>query len=163
MNETQNALDAFEDPLSNFEPTEYESEVARALAEDPVTVIELTPDVRVGVDTPVREAIRILHDRQVSSLMVVEAEKLVGIFTERDFLERVAEQFPKWEDVSIGQVMTPHPTVVYESDPVGAAVAAIAIAGHRHVPVIDADGKPLGIVSPRRVFRFIDRCISQSG
>ena len=121
--------DAFEDPLSNYEPPEYESELERALAEDPVTTIQSQPFIHVEAHCSVHEATRALYDAGVSSLLVIENEKLVGIFTERDVLERVAEQFDKLSDLPVREVMTPNPTVIYEYDPVGTAVAVGVAAG----------------------------------
>lgn len=151
--------DEFEDPLSNFEPHQYESELARALAEDPVSAIKMLPSLSVTASTPIRDAVELLHRHQISSLLVLDTdrEKLVGIFTERDFLERVCERFGKLADDPVAKVMTPEPTVVYDIDPAAASLAAIAIAGHRHVPVLDTGGKPVGIISPLRVFRFLEK------
>lgn len=150
-------FETFEDPLSNYEPIEYESELHRVLAEDPATEITLDSDLRVEADTPIGEAIQTMHAFQLSCLLVVEEGKLVGIFTERDVLERVSERFPQLRNDPVRSVMTPNPTVVYECDPVGTALAAITDAGHRHVPLLSLDGVPLGILSPRCVLRLLDR------
>ncbi len=158
MNEAQQIdADTFEDPLSNYEPVEYKSELQRVLAEDPVTEIQLESDFIVEADTSIGEAIRLMHAKQVSCLLVVDGRALVGVFSERDVLERVAERFDQLSAAPVRLVMTSDPTVVYESDPVGAAVAAIAIAGHRHVPVLKLDGTPTGIVSPRCLLRFLEQ------
>ena len=147
--------DDFEDPLSNFEPAEYPSELHKVLAEEPSGSIQATPCPKVEADTSVREATAMLHGLKVSSLLVVEDEKLVGIFTERDVLEKAAEAYPTMADHPVSDVMTSDPLVVYESDPVGTAVAAIAVAGHRHVPVLNFNGTIAGIVSPKRVLRCL--------
>ncbi len=47
--------------------------------------------------------------------------------------------------------------VVYETDPTAVALASIALAGHRHVAVLGVGNTLLGIVSPRRVFDFIEK------
>jgi CBS domain-containing protein len=149
--------DAFEDPLSNYEPAEYASDLHRVLAEEPISEIQSTPCVQVGKQASIRDAIEALDKSKVSSLLVVDGNKLVGIFTERDVLEQVAGQFPQMANSPVVEVMTPNPTVVYESDPVGTAVAAIAVAGHRHVPVLRIDGTVMGLVSPRRVLSYLEQ------
>ena len=126
------------------------------LAEDSVVKVQSTPFLKVQADCTVREATEALHKAKVSSLLVVDKDKLAGIFTERDFLEKVAHRFPQVASKPVRQVMTSNPTVVYETDPVGTAVAAIAVAGHRHVPVLRMDGTIIGVVSPKRVLRFLD-------
>ena len=94
-----------------------------------------------------------MYKRQ--ALVVDDNGNLVGLFTERDVLERVAEGFERNTKQPVSEVMTSEPTVVYESDPAATAIAAIAVEGHRHVPVLDMDGKVLGLASPRRVFDFM--------
>ena len=148
--------DEFEDPLSDFEPTEFPSELHRVLGEESVSAVQSKPYSQVSVTSTIAEAIESLHDSKVSSLLVVEDRKLVGIFTERDVLEKVADQYPQMASRPVGEVMTSNPTVVYETDPVGTAVAAIAVAGHRHVPVLKMDGSVMGIVSPKRVLSFLN-------
>ena len=98
-----------------------------------------------------------LHDSGVSSLLVVDGDALVGIFTERDVLERVVERYPRISRETVKDFMTTDPTIVYQSDPAAAGAAAIAVAGHRHVPVLDMNEKVVGVVSPRRVFEFMEK------
>lgn len=143
--------DSFEDPLSNFEPVEYASNFQRVLAEEPISNIPSRPFIQLTADASIGEATQALAESNVSSLLVVEDEKLVGIFTERDILEKVADQYSQKSASPVREVMTSDPTVVYESDPIGMAVAAIAVAGHRHVPVLKMDGTVMGILSPKRV------------
>lgn len=145
------------DPLSNYDPPQYGSAVQAALAESTVGAMQLHPYAEVESATPIRQAIHALHGLEVASLLVVDDGELKGIFTERDVLERVAEQFPKLADRPISEVMTKEPFVVYASDPAGTALAAIAAAGYRHVPVLEgATERLVGIVSPRRVFAFLE-------
>ncbi len=148
----------FEDPLSDYEPVKYASELERALAEETVDQIQTRPFARVTPTTTVREAVELLHSEQVASVLVVdEAGTLVGLFTERDVLERVAERYDRVASSPVTAVMTSNPTVVYETDPAAAAIAAIAVAGHRHVPVLGVDGSVMGLISPRRAFDFIEK------
>jgi len=64
-------------------------------------------------------------------------------------------RFDEVKDRPVREVMTSNPVVVYESDPAGAALSAIAVAGFRHVPVVDLNGAVVGVISPRRVFEFL--------
>lgn len=147
----------FEDPLSNYEPAEYLGELERAFAEDTVAEIQSHPYFEIRPSAPIRQAVQLLDGSKASCLLVVDEGRLVGVFTERDVLERVAEQFPKLAGHPVSEVMTTNPTVVYETDPAAAALAAIAVAGYRHVPVLGIDSRVIGVVSPRRVFDFITK------
>lgn len=156
INTSLDSEDVFEDPLSNYDPPQFASAVEAALAESTVDTMQSRPYAEINSTTPVRLAIHALHGLKVSCLLVVENEKLVGIFTERDVLERVAEQYQNLAHRPISEVMTTNPMVVYAHNPAGTALAAIAAAGYRHVPVVEADGKVAGIVSPRRVFSYLE-------
>jgi CBS domain-containing protein len=155
-------LAAFDDPLSDYRSPAYQNEIQRALAEESVSSIQSQPFIHIRSTAPIRQAVQALHGARASSLLVVEDGKVVGIFTERDVLERVAEQFPKLASRPVREVMTSDPMVVYESDPAGIAVAAIAVAGHRHVPVLKVDATLDGIVSPRRLLHFLERHLEDS-
>ena len=147
----------FVDPLSDYEPTEYASELERALAEETVATMKIQPFVELSPSTKICDAVKTLHNAQVTSALVVDdQQRLLGVFTERDVLERVAERFQRVADCPISDVMTANPTVVYESDPAAAALAAIAIAGHRHVPVLSMNEKVMGLINPRRAFDFVE-------
>jgi len=104
----------------------------------------------------IRRAVHALHGLRVASLLVVDNGRLVGIFTERDVLEKVAERYHELADRPVSEAMTSDPLVVYAGDPAGTALAAIAAAGYRHVPVLNESEEILGIVSPRRVFTFLE-------
>ncbi len=153
---TQSPTDEFVDPLSDYEPIVYGDELQRAMAEESVLSIHSRPYAEVRPDTTVREAVEVLNDLQISSLLIVDEGRLVGIFTERDVLESVAERYLHIADSPVSEFMTSQPIVVYECDPVGAALAAIAVGGYRHVPVLSMSDQVLGIVSPKRVFDFLE-------
>ncbi|MGI9473905.1 MAG: CBS domain-containing protein [Rubripirellula sp.] len=148
--------DELYDPLSDYEPASYDTPLQEALAEESVMAIQAQPFPQVEPSTTVRNAVQKLHDLKVASLLVVEQGRLVGIFTERDVLENVAERFQNVADRPVADVMTLEPIVVYECDPIGAALAAIAIGGYRHVPVLSMADEIIGIVSPRRLFDFLE-------
>lgn len=151
-----NHSEEFVDPLSNYDPPTYHHELERVLAEETAIAIPSSPFSQVDSGTTVRRAVHALYGLQISSLLVVDGDRLVGIFTERDVLEKVAERFPEIADAPVRDFMTKEPVVVYEGDSVGTALAAIAAGGYRHVPVLGIDGQVLGVLSPRRVLSFLE-------
>jgi CBS domain-containing protein len=155
MAELKHHLGEFEDPLENYEPKEYADALEEALAEETIASIRSKPYAEISPDKPVFGALQALAGLKVASLLVVEDGKLVGVFTERDALERVASRYQEVRQLPVREVMTSNPVVVYESDPAGAALSAIAVAGYRHVPVLDVNDKVVGVISPHRVFEFM--------
>lgn len=152
--------DEFQDPLSNYEPRLYADELEELLAEQTVGNMQIRPYAEVQPDTTVFNALQALAGLKIASLLVVERGRLMGLFTERDALERVATHFAEVKDRPVREVMTTNPIVLYETDPAGAALSAIAVAGFRHVPVLDVHERVVGVLSPRRVFAFIEQCLA---
>lgn len=144
----------FEDPLSNYDES-YSDALEQALSEQSVTEIQAQPFASVSPDTPVAEALELLSSLRVACLLVTDNDKLVGVFTDRDVLDRVTLEYVKVKDQPVSSVMTPDPDFVYETDSAGAALAVIAVTGHRHVPVLTLDGALVGVVSPQRVTAFL--------
>jgi CBS domain-containing protein len=150
-------LGDFIDPLSNYEPREYSNPLREALAEENVSAIRSRPYAEISPDKSIYSALQALAGLKVASLLVVEDGRLVGVFTERDVLERVALRSVDTKRTKVRDVMTSNPVVVHETDPAGAALSAIAVAGFRHVPVLDVRNAVVGVISPRRVFEFLQR------
>jgi CBS domain-containing protein len=155
MTKLEHHLGDFEDPLNNYEPREYSDAIQEALAEETVAAIRSRPYAEISPDKSVYGALQALAGLKVASLLVVEDGRLVGVFTERDVLERVALRFREVKQLTVRDVMTVEPVVVYDTDPAGAALSAIAVAGYRHVPVVDVRNAVVGVISPRRVFEFL--------
>lgn len=155
MNTEDYSTPEFEDPLSNYDPPEYSDQLAESLSEMPVSSMWLIPFAEVSPETTVEEAVQALAGLGVSSLLVMEHGKLTGIVTERDVLMRAADQFDAVRKSAVRDIMTANPVVIYEANPSATALAAIAASGYRHVPVLDAQDRVVGMASPRRVFRFL--------
>jgi len=148
-------LEEFKDPLENYDPKDYSDPVERALAEEPVTAIHHTPFTAVPPDTPVEEAIELMAQKGISCLLVEEDEKLIGVFSERDALMKVALDLEELADSPISEFMTRNPIYVNETSASASALCVMAVSGYRHVPIIDLDEKIKGIVSPQRVTEFL--------
>jgi CBS domain-containing protein len=147
--------DDWEDPLCNYEPREYADALEEALAEKTVAGIPSKPYAEIPPDKTIFGALQALSGLKVASLLVVDKGRLVGVFTERDVLEKVSMRFDEVKDLPVREVMTANPIVIYETDPAASALSAIAAAGYRHVPVLDINETVVGVISPRRVFSFL--------
>jgi len=156
MNELQHFTGDFEDPLDDYEPREYENPLEEALAEETVAAIQSRPYAEISPEKTVFAALQALAGLRVASLLVVDEGRLVGVFTERDVLERVATDIEDVRNLPVRLLMTENPVVVYETDPAGRALSAIATAGYRHVPVLNLDEEVVGVISLRRVLAFLD-------
>jgi CBS domain-containing protein len=98
--------------------------------------------------TSVRAAARQMADRKVGAVLVVEHEKLLGIFTERDMVIRVVARGLDPETTPLAEVMTAEPHVVDPDKSFGYALLLMHEHGFRHMPVVER-GSLIGIVSAR--------------
>jgi CBS domain-containing protein len=106
----------------------------------------------VDVETNVEEAIARMQAEGIDCLLVTDGGALVGIFTDRDAILKVAGRPTAGR--TVGDVMTPDPVILRSGDPVAVAIHKMAVGGFRHVPIMDR-GVPTGVVSARDVFRHL--------
>ena len=99
--------------------------------------------------TPVSEAARWMRGRRVGAILVVDNDRLVGIFTERDALFRVVAEKRDPATTRLDSVMTANPTSIRDSDSFPTALHLMHEGRFRHVPVLDENDRPVGIVSSR--------------
>ncbi|MFK7992080.1 MAG: CBS domain-containing protein [Sandaracinaceae bacterium] len=108
----------------------------------------------VSPDTPAMNAARLLQDHRFGCLPVVEEGRLVGIVTEHDFLSLVTEPLPLRASIppampTVTSVMSPLPITLRAADTVANARDLMDAHGIRHLPIVDADNVPVGLISDR--------------
>jgi CBS domain-containing protein len=131
--------------------------VERSLLEDQVLVLRPRHPTTVRESTSLREAIQLLLADNVGAVLVVDdAGKLRGIFSERDLLKKVAGLHEDFEDLPVGPFMTPKPETVSLTDTLNFVLHKMDGGGYRHVPVLEA-GKPVNVISVRDMLRHITK------
>jgi len=100
----------------------------------------------VGPDTAVAECVRLMTAGRIGALVVMEQERLVGIFTERDALNKVLAGGLDPAHTKVSEVMTKDPHCVPPTMTVGDAMELITRRRFRHLPIVD-NGKVLAVVS----------------
>lgn len=104
--------------------------------------------LKASPETIVSEAAKLMANKNVGAVMVVEGARLIGIFTERDIVYRVVARGLDAQTTRLADVMTPAPDTIDSDKPFGYALLRMHKGGFRHLPVID-DGNVVGIVSAR--------------
>ena len=99
-------------------------------------------------DITVSEAARLMREKRVGAVAVVQAGQLIGIFTERDALFRIVAEGRDPQTVRLSEVMTRNPQTIHPDKPFADALHIMYEGGFRHVPVVE-DGRPIGIISAR--------------
>lgn len=111
---------------------------------------------QVGPDDSVLEAVRQMNSASVGSLVVVDHDELLGIFTERDVLVRLVEQRRDPATTAVREVMTDDPLCVGPDTSVEDTMILMTENHCRHVPVVD-DGDLRGLVSIGDLIRWTVR------
>ena len=115
----------------------------------------LRPPVTCARNKTVREAIEIMQAEQTGFILVVENERLIGMFTERDLLNKVAGRDIDIDAVAIDDIMTPDPESLGGDYELVYAINQMSVGGYRHIPIVDAEGRPLNVVSARNIVDYL--------
>jgi CBS domain-containing protein len=116
--------------------------------------------VSVAPQATVREVLELLKEHQDGSVVVCRDEKLVGIFTERDALRLMAAE--KNLDVPLEQVMTSDVVTISNTDTVKTAITKMSKGGYRRLPVIDLDGRPVGMLKVSSILHYLVQHVPNS-
>ncbi len=112
-----------------------------------------TPDT-VGPEATVLEAARKMTATKVGALAVIENERLVGIFSERDLMTRVVAQALDPAAVKVGSVMTQDLVVADADETADACLNRMKQLHVRHLPVV-SDNKLVGMLSVRNLLMTV--------
>jgi len=117
------------------------------------------PSLKTPVCIPpsvsIREAIEQMKSNRVGCVLIEEKNRLVGVFTERDVLNRVTGQGLDLDRVKVSELMTQDPECLTLDDGVAYALNKMNVGGFRHIPLVDDVGKPVGVVAMRNIVDYI--------
>jgi CBS domain-containing protein len=100
----------------------------------------------ISPDATVLEAIQLLADRNVGALLVMADDKLVGIFSERDYTRKVALKNRSSKETKVGEITSPLVVSVTEAQSLDDAMRLMTEHRVRHLPVLES-GRVVGMVS----------------
>jgi CBS domain-containing protein len=109
--------------------------------------------LRIEADASVFEAIKQMVEAGVGSLLVTDEGETAGIFTERDYLRRMALEGRDDKDTPVRDVMSSPLVVVTPENTIDECMAMMTDRRIRHLPVVD-DGDVVGIVSIGDIVKF---------
>ncbi len=113
------------------------------------TVGEIMATALFSIDptTTVAEAATVMGERRIGSALVMDGDRLLGIFTERDIVRALGQHFDA-AGHEVAEWMTPDPVSVSPGTPVDDALKLMLDRGFRHLPVAEGD-RVMGVVSMR--------------
>ena len=136
-------------------------DLREALQKETVATVGYRDLVAIETSAKVRDAVAVMQRSKVGCLVVVEDGELRGIFTERDLVVRVLAKGVGL-DGDLRDVMTPDPFVARIDEPIHLVLAKMREKGLRHLPVLDAGGRPVGTISIKRAVHFLSAHLPQA-
>ena len=126
----------------------------RRILETPLRELRPPAALTVAPSDSVAGVIAQMQTHGHGSALVMDGRRLVGIFTERDVLNRVAGKKLDLDRLPVSRVMTRDPKVLREDDTLAFAMHRMAVGSYRHIPIL-SEGKPPAFVSVRGVLRYL--------
>lgn len=113
------------------------------------TIAEVAPAATVA------EVARMMAQRRVAAVVVLEGGRLAGIVTERDMTTRVVAAGRDPETTAIADIMTANPDTLRPDQHPLEALRMMAERGYRHLPVVEGDAQVIAMISVRDLYTFI--------
>ena len=140
--------------LLNLDVPQAGSEgMASSVMEDDISQLD-QEILSVSPDASVLEVIGKMKTAGVGCALVLKDGQLVGIFTERDLLNKLTGKNARPDNSEVKELMSVNPEVLSESDSVATAVNKMSIGRYRHIPVRKADGS-YSVTSIKHVLKYI--------
>jgi CBS domain-containing protein len=139
-------------PATRVEADLLRDRIERLWPKSPSTV---TPN------TPVKQVLAKMVEERIGCVMIVEGDRLAGIFSERDALMKINADAPRMMDRPISQFMTANPVTLEANDKIAFALQKMNVGGYRHIPILFS-GKLVGVVSIRDILRYLTERIMAS-
>jgi signal-transduction protein with cAMP-binding, CBS, and nucleotidyltransferase domain len=140
-------------PLYDVPRADTAKGLARSVMEDNLGQLE-HEFLGVTPDTPALEVIQRMQDGHVGCALVLEAGRLVGIFTERDVLNKLIGKNALAETTAVRALMSPDPEILQQTDSVATALNKMSMGRYRHIPVQRPDGTYC-VTSIKHVLKYI--------
>lgn len=128
---------------------------------------KIVPDVisgqtlqKVSPAENVRAAAKMMRDKKIAAVLVMEGERLVGIVTERDMTCRVIAAGINPDTAMIRDVMTANPDTLSPDDTASDAISMMRERNYRHLPVVSGE-RVVGMVSVRDLYAVYNTELEQ--
>lgn len=151
-------------PLAELSVRAPQSSVEACLMEDTTGQLSLRTHASVPPEMPLGEVLRLMVDTQVGCVTIVDQRgRLAGIFSERDAVTRVGEAAANRLADPVMKYMTPNPVTIGKNAKIALALQQMDIGGYRHLPVLDAEGRPVQLISIRDILDYLTARIGVAG
>jgi CBS domain-containing protein len=137
------------------DPKRRERTLSNEVLRLPIKALRLQNAVTLPSSATVQTAIEEMQKNKIGCVLLIKSKKLVGIFTERDFLYKVAGKTNDLKNIILSDYCTPNPESLQMDDSIGHALNLMHIGGYRHIPIVNGYNEPLGVISIKDAVGFL--------
>jgi CBS domain-containing protein len=141
--------------LTDLHLADPTSRLERQLLSDHLSALDPKAPLVVAPTVAVREVIDLMVENSIGCVLVVEDDKIQGVFTERDALLKLNTDYQALLDNPVTDFMTPNPQTLTLDAKIAFAVQRMDQGGYRHLPIVDAEGAPIGVISVRDILAYL--------
>ncbi len=105
--------------------------------------------ITVSGDVTVEDAAKTMAQARIGAVLIIDNERVAGIFTERDIMNKIVAGGRDAKTTPVSEVMTADVRAVKVDDDAIDCLETMADGRFRHLPVVDGDGRPIGMLSQR--------------
>jgi len=129
----------------------------KSIFNQPISNLSLPPIKSLDFKMNIHAAVLLMRKEKIGSVVITEKDKVIGILTERDILNKVAGIVEDYKKTLVTDIMTSAPTCMKLGDEISMAINMIEEGGFRHIPVINKEGTPISMVSIKDVLSYITK------
>ncbi len=149
--------------LTALHPPPPANSLERALVRDRIHRLNPKTPIVVEPSMPVRQVLKTMVEYRIGCVLVVKESKIIGIFTERDAIQKLHHRHLSLANQPVSEFMTPNPQTLDPEAKIAFAVHRMDVGGYRHIPVVEESKHPIGIMSVRDILRYLNQRIESAG
>ena len=122
---------------------------------DPLSTLTQEKFIVLNEQATLRDAIDSMQKYHIGCILIENNQKITGIFTERDIVQQIVGNRHNLEKEYVADYMTKSPDVLHFQDPIAFALNKMISGGYRHIPIVDKEEKPIGIITMQDIINHL--------
>ena len=122
---------------------------------DPLSSLTQEKFIVLNEQATLQDAIASMQKYHIGCILLENNQKITGIFTERDIVQNIVGNRHNLEKECVADYMTKSPDVLHIQDPIAFALNKMISGGYRHIPIVDKEEKPIGIITMQDIINHL--------
>ena len=122
---------------------------------DPLSTLTQEKFIILNEEATLGDAIVNMQKYHHGCILLENDHKITGIFTERDIVQKIVGKRHNLEKECVADYMTKSPDVLHSQDPIAYALNKMISGGYRHIPIVDKEEKPIGIIAMQDIINHL--------